>query len=175
MVKCADCGYLAQHIYQGSVPQGFIDIEETSRDTGELPSSRFSFSFLALGKPDLTPEKMSGDNFPTCFNRAFQIGQEVKARHSEMTEAGKDASFASAVKDVIHKDRVCKQFVKWERGFTPKEHWEMMDRERMTEREDKRIREDREWQTKQQIRLVLIAGIFTILGAIIGVLVTILR
>ena len=68
MVKCAECGFLAQHIYQGNVPIGFIDVEESPRETGELPGQLpFFGGFRSYSQPDLTPEKMSGDNYPTCF------------------------------------------------------------------------------------------------------------
>lgn len=166
MVKCADCGYLAQHIYRGSVPQGFIDIEETPRETGELPSNLVSFGrLMRFGEPDTTPDKMSGDGFPTCFSRVFQLGQEVETRYAEMQNTKMDTGFASAVREVIHRDRVCKQFVKWERGFTPKEHREMMDREQMLEWQRKERRSDIHWRIIELIVLVVGAGLFTLLGA----------
>ena len=163
MVKCADCGFLAQHIFRGSIPQGFIDVEETSRETGDLPGLSFfqAFHFTPIGEPDLTPEKMDGDRFPTCFSRAFNLGQEVKDRQAEIQESAKTDSLKSAVKDVIHKERTCKQFVKWERGFTPKEHREMIDRE--WERKN-----DKKWHIIELVVLVIGAGLFTLLGAYIA-------
>lgn len=80
MVKCADCGFLAQHIYRGHIPQGFNYLEENARETGVLPSM-FSFSSVRFGEPDLTPEKMSGDIFPTCFSRAFNLKQDVECNN----------------------------------------------------------------------------------------------
>ena len=166
MVKCADCGYLAQYIYRGSVPQGFIGIEATPRETGELPGNLgWSVRFTPLGEPDVTPDKMSGDRFPTCFSRVFQLGQEVKACYAKTQEAKMDTSFASAVREVIHRDRVCKQFVKWERGFTPKEHREMMDREQMLKWQREERRSDIHWRIIELIVLVVGAGLFTLLGA----------
>ena len=156
MVKCADCGYLAQLIYRGSVPQGFIDIEEIPRQTGELPGNSLSFGdFIPFGQPDLRPEKMRGDNCPTCFMRAAQLNNETVARYAEI-KASNDGTLASAVKDIIHKDRVCKRFMKWERGFTPKEHREMAVRER-----------ERIWHIVEVIAI----GLFTIGAGVIGALI----
>ena len=53
-------------------------------------------------------------------------------------------------------------------GFTPKEHCEMMDRELMFKWQAEREEADRKWRAKQDWRLVFIAGIFTILGAIVA-------
>ncbi len=185
MVKCAECGYLAQHVYRGSIPEGFIDVEENSRETGSLPTVPFSLRFTPIGQPDLTPEKMSGDNFPTCFSRAFQLGNETVTRYAEIYAAEK-GTMANAVKEVIHKDRACNQFVKWERGFTPKEHREMIDREYLQKHQDERdnadklfrqqmANDERIWRETQEakhsneewMRNLLIGG-FTVFGAIAG-------
>ena len=80
------------------------------------------------------------------------------------------------VLEVISKDRTCPKrkqadgFTRWQQGFTPKEHREMLDRERM-----------QEWQAKQDAKrtserrfdgllLVIVAGGFTILGVVLSVL-----
>lgn len=166
MVKCADCGFLAQHIFRGPIPQGFIDIEEQPRKTGVLPHAPFGFH--AIGELDRTPEKLDGDNFPTCFVRSFDLGQEVNERigHGDVL---------NAVKDIIQKERICDHFIKWERGFTPKEHREMMDRARLLkwqidrEDADKKWREDQDKRrsTDEWKRNVLIAGA-TIFAAVAG-------
>lgn len=127
MVKCANCGYLAQHVYRGKIPQGFIAMEEEPRQTGELPTLPFSLSFHTFGEPDLTPEKMNGDRFPVCFCRAFHLKQEIDNRFTEL-ESSENGNYEDAVKEIINKERSCKQFIDWERGFTPKEHREMRDR-----------------------------------------------
>jgi hypothetical protein len=179
MVKCADCGYLAQHIYRGSIPQGFIDVEESSRETGDLPTLARYISY----KPDLGPDKLGGDYFPMCFSHVFNLGQEVK---DQIAKVSKTESPVSVVKDVIQKERACEQFVKWIRGFTPKEHMEMVDREWMQkhleEREDaaRKWREeqedkDRTWRAEQEkkrskdewIRIVILA-LATIIAGVIG-------
>ena len=160
MVKCVNCGYLAQHVYHGSIPQGFIAVEESSRETGSLPGLPFSISFHQLGEPDLTPEKMNGDRFPTCFCRASQLKQEIDTRYNEI-KSSKGIGYADAVKDIINKEKPCKQFVDWERGFTPKEHREMMDRKRLLEQEEQRKKSDRTWH-------VIELAITLAVGAVIG-------
>ena len=74
----------------------------------------------------------------------------------------------------IQKERSCEYFTPWQQGFTPKEHREMLNRDWMLNYQKEREESDRKWQAKQQTRLVIIAGIFKILGAIITVAITLL-
>jgi hypothetical protein len=151
--KCADCGFLAQHIFRGSIPQGFIDVEQNPRETGALPGLPFSFGFIySHGQQDLSPEKMDGDKFPTCFTRAFNLEKEVETLHFEMQKTDKAASYTIAVRNVIAQDRTCEKWVKWKRGFTPKEHQEMLDREWEIKRQDTKDKEIRDWQERQERR-----------------------
>ncbi len=48
----------------------------------------------------------------------------------------------------------------------------MMDRERMQKWQMEREEADRKWRSKEQWQLVIVAGIFTLLGAIIAWLLT---
>ncbi len=165
MPRCAGCGFLAQHIYRGSIPQGFIDIDERPRETGELPRRPSAFSPHFLGEPDLTPEKLDGDSFPSCFARSFPLGQEVKERHEELQAANKSVPVSHAVLDVIGKDRECRHFVKWQRGFTPKEHREMIDRDEWRKWQEDQRSSDKKWRLIELVFLVVGAGLFTLLGA----------
>ena len=47
----------------------------------------------------------------------------------------------------------------------------MMDREKMLEWQLEREEADRKWRSKQDWKLIIIAGIFTMLGAIIGTII----
>ena len=164
MVKCAECGFLSQHVYQGNVPKGFIDVEESPRENGELPGQPPVFGgFRSLSEPDLTPEKMSGDSYPTCFMRVAPLKNETVARYAELATTEPTYNITvDAVKDVIHRDRECNQFVKWERGFTPKEHKEMIGEKRKSEQQEKRKTSDRVWHFIE-------LGITLVVGAIIAI------
>jgi hypothetical protein len=158
MVKCANCGFLAQRTYRGKIPQGFIDVEETTRETGELPTKGFEFGVMrSFGEPDLTPEKMNGDKFPTCFSRAFNLENEIQIHCTELLKTQPNTVYATAVNDIIHKDRECNPFVKWERGFTPKEHREMRDRERQRA-------SDKRWHLLE----IVVIAIATIAAGVVG-------
>ena len=89
-----------------------------------------------------------------------------------------------AVEHVIGKDRDCKDdFVRWRQGFSPKEHREMMDRERMLRWQAEREEADRSYRLKEsganadarkeEIRLIR-TGVWVAVGAIaIGAIATI--
>jgi hypothetical protein len=74
------------------------------------------------------------------------------------------------VRSEIQRERECKSFTTWKSGSTPKEHREMIDREAMLKWQAEREEADRKWRSRQDWRLVIIAGIFTILGAILAAL-----
>lgn len=58
---------------------------------------------------------------------------------------------------MVTNERLCESFVKWEQGFSPKEHREMMDRERR-----------QEWESKQEHYLAKMAGTFAIIAGVVG-------
>jgi hypothetical protein len=68
---------------------------------------------------------------------------------------------AKEVSGEIQQDRKCRFFTKWRQGFTPKEHREMLDREL-------RIKEERRWRIAEIILILVLSGLFTLLGAAIS-------
>jgi len=86
--------------------------------------------------------------------------------------AGKRRSVSDEEKclAMFHRERECEPFTGWEPGSSPKEHREMMDRERFEKRQTDREEADRKWRSRQDLKLVLIAGFFTILGALLAYL-----
>jgi hypothetical protein len=85
--------------------------------------------------------------------------------------------------EAIQEERECPDFTEWHPGFTPKEHQEMLDRQRLLEWQAEREDDDRKWHAKQReedksIRrlelwtAVIIAGGFTVVGATIGAVLT---
>lgn len=74
--------------------------------------------------------------------------------------------------EVTNKDRQCELFTKWRQGLTPKEHQEMIDREWMIKHQEEREDADKRWRRNQDWKLVIVAGIFTILGSLLAWLLT---
>ncbi len=67
--------------------------------------------------------------------------------------------------EVITKQRQCDDgFTTFQLGFSPKEHREMIDRQWMLVREDRRDDTVRKWQTK----MIVVAGVFTVIAALLG-------
>ncbi len=62
-------------------------------------------------------------------------------------------------------------FTKWQQGFTPKEHREMLDRQWMLDREERRDKEMREWQEAQGKKAQEFQWKATMRGAVIGAIV----
>ena len=152
MVKCANCGYLAVRnktdYYLGEASIDF-------RDRGSI----------ALGTDDKgNNQHPLHEKIPLCFARYHYLGDAIKSIQH------KDNPF-NEVTTIIQADINCSEFIEWQQGFTPKEHREMVDRDKMLKLQNDREVADRKWRDKQDKKLVIIAGIFTFLGAIIGALI----
>lgn len=155
MVKCAECGYLT---FRHRDSRGLVEVEENTRECGASPSI-----------PNRGFKMYAGS--PLCFMMASELQEEL-------TE-DKDDPGAPGVLQVIQKGRSCAAFTPWQRGFTPKEHreFEMNEEERRRqetslERQQEFQRELLDIQSKRQKALVVVASIFTLLGALIGALAT---
>jgi hypothetical protein len=148
MVKCSDCGFLAVRDMRS---RQLVEMEQGYRIKGQSPQVI-----------DFSPHFNIYDE-PRCFVRAFDLREEVK-------KDTRQCSLQEKILSVINCNRNCKSFTKWHQGFTPKEHQEMIDRESMLKRQADIEDADRKWRTRQQWYMVIIAGIFTILGGIIALL-----
>jgi len=143
MVKCADCGFLASRDIETRY------LEETEQEIRQE------------GCPVLMVDTVKiGSKFepPICFMRSpdyrvVPFGQIYDHK---------------PVKAEIQRERNCNLFTPWQQGFTPKEHREMLDREKMLKWQAEREDADRAWRERQEKKLIFIAGGFTILGAVIG-------
>lgn len=156
---------------------------------------------LKTNEPGPANHPYSG--LPTCFAMAISLEKEV-AFHDYPTERYSETTLQDAISGyeellridpsqseklvavLSRQDRHCQKWRRWQQGFTPKEHREMLDREWMLKYQAERKESDRnfrlrmaednrKWQAQQQTRLALIAGIFVIIGAIIGALVVYFR
>lgn len=151
--KCADCGFLAT--WNNGAGQ-WEEVEHKQRETGQSQ---------ARGAGRIPFEAMGQFSDPFCLIRAFDLPCEYKQERSE-----------NRVLAVLQRERDCPSFREWQQGFSPKEHREMMDREKMlkwqTDREDK----DKEWQRGQNRQMVIlgaiIGGIFGLITTVLGIVLT---
>jgi len=150
MVKCSECGFLASRDIETRY------LEETEQEIRQE------------GCPILMVDTVKiGSKFepPICFMRS----QDYRAVPFGQIYDHKPVKFE------IQRERICEYFTPWQQGFTPKEHREMLDREKMLKWQADREDADRKWRSKQAWKFVIIAGIFTILGAIIGAILSLIR
>jgi hypothetical protein len=166
MPRCSNCGFLAVRDIN---TRQLEEVDGTFREWGRPPLKRVAGRNQYKGQYDI----------PICFVRAHNL-------YNEVIESGvKPELYYTIVKTVIDEDRQCDSFIEWHQGFTPKEHQEMLDRKEMLKWQAEREKEDKEWQqrqreiehnwqSRQQLFLAIIAGIFTIIGGIIGVIITLI-
>lgn len=158
--NCDTCGFLVMRAWSDTVlHEATQDYREKGRDEGS-----------SLSRP------------PLCFALAARLDREVE----EHTRERAGPNMSNAEQDLLaviqRTDRNCSKWRKWEMGFSPKEHREMMDREWMLKWQADREEADRKWREKQRqedkqwrrIELivigiigVLVAGGFAVLGAFI--------
>lgn len=154
MVKCSECGFLA---VRNSESRNLEEIEFKSRETGNIGKQRYVL-------------------VPVCFGMIINIDREIEELRKspqytiKQNEIGEVIwpKWNELVKIVIDKDRECTHFTKWYQGFTPKEHREMLDRQWQIATEEKRRINDRKWHIAEIILIVILSGLFTLLGAFIS-------
>lgn len=146
MSKCADCGYLS---VRNKKNYGLDEVDIDFRTNGKVATA-----WDDIGRNPHTLHR----EIPLCLVMEQYLGDAFKVFNDP-------SSLFKQITSVIQKEIVCTEFTKWQQGFTPKEHREMIDRER--ER-----RENHRWRMIELIILgvmaTLVAGGFTILGAFIA-------
>ena len=151
MAKCSECGFLTcRDVKSGQL----LEIIDIYRLSGEVPAIT---AYRGIFK------------MPYCFVAAYYLIPEVeKAATSRVTDK---INWSPFVLQVITKERVCPLhsetigFIKYQQGFTPKEHREMMDRKFMIELEESRRKNDKKWHWIELGAIILGSGLFTLLGA----------
>ncbi len=159
MVKCSECGFLASRNVQTRQLQ---ETESEIRTEGALSVVWNSNKPFNLYEP------------PICFMQVPDFKAVPYTLEYSMDMRGNEKE---KVRSEIQRERECKYFTEWRLGSTPKEHQEMIDRKIMLDWQAEREESDKRWQSRQQLRLVIIggiiAGVFTLLGTGIGVFLTI--
>lgn len=146
MVKCIDCGYLAN---RNKESRELVEVERSENGDINNPLVLVRGSFDS-GLSSWLPVY----DDPVCFARANNLQSEIRV---EPVETSPESVFTKKIRGVITKERTCGRFTDWQQGLTPKEHMEMLDRKTMLE-----------YQAKQQSYLVKVAGIFAIIAGIVG-------
>ena len=156
MVKCSECGYLAirnKHTW---------NLDEAGREYRDIGALPLIYDEIGRNQHNIHEQQ------PICFARADDL-------KGEFDEETKNHNNTRSALNVLMKDRVCTECIDWQQGFTPKEHREMSDREKMLKWQSDREDADRKWKSSQERKFAIMAGIFTILGAIIGAIVSLAR
>jgi hypothetical protein len=149
MAKCSECGFLTLRDKANGL---LVEVIDDYRVSGKIPSYIRAFE--------------GQHNWPICFVMAYDLFPEVQqAANKQFFEKADD--WSPYVLEVITKERICPRtknvfgFVKYHQGFTPKEHKEMMDREL-------RMKAERRWRIVEIILILVLSGLFTLLGAVIS-------
>lgn len=151
MVKCAECGlfcYKDRNVYE--------HIDEKGRRTGNLPLYR-------VGD---TPLRFS--HKPRCFAVKADFDDEYAKLDDAADKRG--GQLPELLLKVITADRECDAFIRWVPGFSPKEHKEMMQEERLLEWQKEQRQEDKRQFRTQLIVLVVCAGLASIASMVGSIL-----
>lgn len=155
MVRCADCGFLAARNLR---TRQLDEVEALTRESGMHAEAHTGDATLAYGQT-IPIHSYLHDAVLLCFARKYNLASEVQPGHT---------GAAAAMFPVIRKERECDAFTDWKQGFTPREHREMLDRDRMLRREEERDAKDKVWQEKQQRYIARIAGAWAIVAGVLG-------
>jgi hypothetical protein len=127
--KCIDCGYLAvRNLVSG-------ELVEVERDeNGNINEGKY------FGSPRY--------DLPICFARETKLQPQYKTEL--IIDDPIHKKLKSNVNNVLAQPRLCNSFTKWQMGFTPKEHREMLDEQWRLSFQAKREDEDRKWREEQR-------------------------
>ena len=152
--RCINCGFLCKIRRQVDAEVIVYQATSNNRETGTF--SRYS------GWPN-------GRDIPTqitCFRNTVNLQKELTDVLAMAGQTGRDAENEHTLA-IIEKPRKCESWYLWTEHLSPKEHLEMLDRERWQEWQEKQRRNDKRWRIIELIVLILAAGLFTLLGAFI--------
>ncbi|MBI2855373.1 MAG: hypothetical protein HYX93_00825 [Chloroflexi bacterium] len=154
---CVDCGFLA--VRNGNNGQ-LMEADHTVRENGSIGT------YYGHTSP------------PVCLVMAANLPDEIYRAWRERTgardERGQGYNPFDAQSVIQKPDRNCPKWRRWQQGFTPKEHREMLDRAEMLRRQEERDKNDREFRlTMEKLarterrKLAWLAGAFILIGALL--------
>ena len=136
--------------------------------------------FREIGRPiepsNALPLNSAFDFFPICFSQQINFVQEFSDAGAKRHPVEGEPNPYGVIAAIINAERECTKFTGWQQGFTPKEHREILDRQWMTDREDRRDVDQRKFQERLHREQIVIMGfgiiLATILAAVIAALIT---
>lgn len=155
MVKCVDCGFLA---LRNSRARELDEAEDLYRRTGDVT---------------LDGDYLRHERLPICFARTWNLRDEFHKHIAEEYDVVDRERWLRSPQPehtlaIINKERRCSGFVEWQQGFTPKEHREILDRQEQRDWQERQRRDERKWRIAELVLLIIGAGVFTIVGAVIS-------
>ena len=145
MAKCVECGFLSLRNIE---TRELDETEEEYRKYGKTIAYMRSHPAEIMKTGFYGTEKLTRhvhEDLPLCFARSCNL----LGLCTELID--KSCSTDKAVLTIINEKRQCDEFMRWEQGFTPKEHREMADRWREIAHGRVKESEDRQWQQQQRI------------------------
>lgn len=136
--RCDKCGFLA--IRQKWTRQ-ILEADDDYRISAEPPRN------------DEGDENC--ENIPVCFIGRRDLREEIRTQEAKIVE--------NDILAVIQQERVCVDFEAWIRGLTPKEHLEMLDREKWRAWQ----RADRKWHFAEVLMIFAMSLVFLFIGLLI--------
>ncbi len=155
MVKCVDCGFLA---LRNSRSRDLDEAEELYRRTGDVT---------------VDGDYLRHERVPICFARAWDLRDEFRNHVAEQYEEEQRERWLRTpqpehILALIKEERQCSGFAACQQGFTSKEHRDMLDRQEQRDWQERQRRDDKKWRIAELVLLIIGAGVFTIIGAIVS-------
>lgn len=146
--RCKDCGYLAIREKQ---TRELIEVDFPSRTEGKFPTHMIHMQHMSIPVDNCTLR-------PVCFRLEPKMLQE-----SLSAEEGKESFM-----QIINNERECDRFIKWEQGFSPKEHAELD----MFERQEQRQKDEASHSRRMHMIELTIVGLFVPAMMIVAQIIT---
>ena len=112
MVRCADCGFLA---FRNPDTHDLEEVGEETRKTG-------GFRVFQREREGARPFYVTTG--PRCFVMRHDLPAEVKEAAEQIPQESRD--YTAINLPVLQRERVCDGWCRWNQGFSPKEHKEML-------------------------------------------------
>ena len=138
--RCDACGFLA---LRRIGDRQILEADEDYRIRADIPRDIVTFEIIC-------------DFFPVCFIAKRDLTEEIIKQGDPINSNGLLA--------VIQQESLCDGFVAWVRGFTPKEHTEMLDREKWREWQ----KAERKWHFAELLILFAMSLVFLFVGLFIS-------
>ncbi len=149
MVKCSECGFLA---VRAAISRNLVEAERECRKTGNFNI----YSRSSQGAQILPYYALP----PLCFAQGIDMREEInKAAGTDNPDYSRDPI---SIHLVLDEERECSEFVVWKQGSTPKEHREMLDRQWMIDREDRRDKQARNMRWAEFAVAIIALGLIVL-------------